>query len=57
MKNEKIKEKKHVCIHCRKLFPESKIIFAPDPYASEINDDKRDVWECDECRELSAAEV
>ena len=49
--------KKHKCIRCKNLFPESKITFAADPYNSEINNDNTEVWECEECRNNCAMDI
>ncbi len=51
------KEKKHICVGCRKKFPESEIEFAPDPYAEDIGGDKTPVWECRNCRHESAMDI
>ncbi len=52
-----MKEKRHKCIFCKKMFPESKITFDSDPYAEEINRDKTPVWECYDCRHQSAMDI
>jgi len=54
-KEEKVK--KHRCVSCHKLFPETEIEFAPDPYQEEINGDNRKVWECEACRFESAMAI
>jgi hypothetical protein len=56
----------HICTACRRLLPEWKdgdpwdgslVMFGSDPYASEINDDETEVWECMPCRMQSADDI
>lgn len=36
---------------------ENPVTKGPDPYASEIDDDETEVWECDNCRSDSAMDI
>ncbi len=50
-------ETEHQCVGCRKLLPETDLVFGPCPYASEINDDDTPVWLCEECRQSRADDI
>lgn len=46
------------CISCgRSNTKNNPVIKDSDPYASEINDDETEVWECIECRQESANDI
>ncbi len=49
--------KNHRCISCRKLFKESEIEYAPDPYASDVYNDNTKVWMCGRCRKERAEDI
>lgn len=49
--------KTHICVSCRKKFPEDKIEFAPDPYDEDVNGIDKKVWECGPCRYISADDI
>lgn len=51
------KTKKHKCVSCGKPFPQNKIEYAPDPYASDVYDDNTKVWMCEECRKCRSEEI
>lgn len=46
---------KHKCYGCEELRDDC--ILGPDPYASEINGNEEDVWECPNCRYESAMDI
>jgi len=48
---------RHRCVNCGKLFDEKDIVFAPDPFEEEINENDTPVWECEKCREESAGDI
>lgn len=47
--------KRHKCIGCKELREDC--IFAPDPYAQDINGNNTNVWECPVCRQNSADDI
>lgn len=53
----KSKTKRHICVICRRLFPENKIEFGPDPYDNDVHNDPTPVWECKLCRRERAADI
>jgi hypothetical protein len=48
-----------VCEFCGKKFSVTKgeISFQEDPFASEINDDHTEAWQCESCSSDSAMEI
>ena len=50
-------EKLHRCVGCGKWFCEEHIEYSPDPYAYDVGNDDTPVWECDDCRMESAADI
>ena len=45
------------CSCCQNVFPQIKMLYGPDPYYAEINDDYRPVWLCEDCYDKSAGDV
>ena len=50
---EHLEAARHKCCHCGRAAD----FFGPEPYRSEIHNDKTSVWICDSCAKDSAADV
>jgi len=60
--NAEIKDKEintvselHKCIGCGKTGED--VTFGPDPYSEDVNGDSTTVWECTNCRNISASDI
>jgi len=60
------KRPRRLCIRCRKLMPVATkrdtvvahlVLFAPDPYQSDVHGDETKVWKCGTCRDASADDI
>lgn len=54
---ERRRNRQHICVKCRHKFPEGQMVYGPDPFDAEINNDSTKVWECERCNYASADEV
>ena len=45
------------CISCGEMFLYEDMIFGPDPFDSEINDDDTEVWLCESCHHESGMDI
>ena len=56
MKTKK-KQKRKRCENCHKLFPVDEMIYGPDPFGEEINNNKTPVWLCCKCHNDSVMDI
>ena len=57
---ELLLQEKHICSYCgheATQYEENAVIYGPDPYAYHLDHDSVPIWECDGCRDDSAANI